>query len=101
MDKSSSDNLSYTEFLQLIREHAVQGNTSRRTKTVTEVYDELCMDFPLVDTTELSLLRDDVLKNLEKSNSAVHPFTKQFVNGLIYGIKKPSNESEVLLVKLI
>jgi hypothetical protein len=95
MAKQSTDELEYKDFLKQISFLSSKVSLStddisfgKPKKSASEVYQELCYDYPLVTKEELEILKDYLQKVQFKTSSTIKVARRVFYDGIVYGVRK-------------
>ncbi len=93
------EDISYQDFLKELK--LISSNIAVTTdavgfgkkKSATEIYEELCLDYPLVTANEIQLLHEHLLKSINNTKASnpwkTFPiFRREFLDGIQYGARK-------------
>jgi hypothetical protein len=96
------DQLSFKDFLKELSKLSTQltvnpdDNISfAKIKNAKEIYEELCLDFPLVTVNEIRILNEEILNKIAGKNTKFGTFPiirRSFLEGISYGARKSQND---------
>ncbi|PRP81064.1 hypothetical protein PROFUN_11142 [Planoprotostelium fungivorum] len=96
------DYISYSDFinqLKSISREELTDPSRKKKKTTQQTYDELNLDFPLVNEEDLNAFTDDLLKQMSQSSPS-YPLKRSFFCGVEYNSAKKSQDSGTNVVPI-
>lgn len=99
---NGNNELSYEEFLKALNSIPREEFNKPKKKPIQQIFEEICLDFPLLSLDELQTLKETLLTQMKNNSHELieFPLSSRFIEGIKYGAQNLTGKESLLETKL-